>query len=55
MVIVLLDYIDLFTGYMNIMLGKDYSVNIMLNALRSSQLNRNIGRKPTYSTSFRYT
>ena len=37
---------------MNIMLGKDYSVNIMLNALPSSQLNWNIGHKPTYHIYF---
>ena len=37
------------------MLGKDISVNIILNALPNSQLNCNIGRKPTYPTSFRYT
>ena len=53
-VIVLLEYIDLFTGCMIIMLGKDYSVNIMLNALPSSQLNWNVGHKPTYPTSLRY-
>ena len=38
-VIVLLEYIDLFTRRTDIMLGKDYSVNIILNALPSSQLN----------------
>ena len=36
------------------MLGKDYSVNIILNALPNSQLNWNIGGKPTYPTSFWY-
>ena len=41
--IVLLEYIDLFTGCINIMLGKDYSVNIILNALPSSQLNEILG------------
>ena len=35
MVIVLLEYIDLFIRYMNIMLSKDYSVNIILNTERS--------------------
>ena len=40
-VFVLLKFIDLFTRCMNIMLGKDYTVNniIMLSALPSSQLN----------------
>ena len=38
MVIVLLEYIDLSTGCMNIMLGKDYSVNNILNALPLSKL-----------------
>ena len=38
-VIVLLEYIHLFARCMNIMLGKDYFVNIILNALPSSRLN----------------
>ena len=38
MVIVLLEYIDLFVMYMNIMLGNYYSVDIILNALPSLQL-----------------
>ena len=54
-VIALLEYIDLFTRCTNIMLDKDYSANIIFNALPSSQLNWTIGLKPTYHTSFRYT
>ena len=37
-VIVLLEYTDLFTMCTNIMLGKDCFVNIIVNALPSSQL-----------------
>ena len=39
MVIVLLEYIDLFTTCKNIMLGTYYSAHFMPNALPSSKLN----------------
>ena len=55
MVIVLLEYIDPFITCMNIMLGNYYSVDIILNALPSLQLNCNIGHKPTNHISFCYT
>ena len=53
--IVLLEYIDLFTTCMNIMLGNYYSVDIILNALPSLQLNWNIRHKPTNHIPFCYT
>ena len=39
MVTVLLEYIDLFTTCMKIMVGPYYSVNIMFNALPSLKVN----------------
>ena len=39
MVTVLLEYIDLFTTCMKIMVGPYYSVNIMFNALPSVKVN----------------
>ena len=46
-VTVLLEYIDLFTTCIKIMLGPYYSVENMFNALPSLKVNRNIRRKST--------
>ena len=46
-VTVLLEYIDLFTTCIKIMLGPYYSVDIMFNALPSLKVNLNIRRKST--------
>ena len=49
MVTVLLEYLDLFTACIKIMLGTYYSVDIMFNAL-PTKVNRNIGHSPTHHT-----
>ena len=51
-VTVLLDYIDLFTTCMKIILGIYYSLDALFNALPSLKVNWNIVRKSTNNTFF---